>query len=59
MGYWISESYGLWVEIPCIPTWSLQNSMGIREYGSSEVWVMTEVVFGVWSVKYYSATKTC
>jgi hypothetical protein len=22
------EGYGLWVKIPRIPTWSLQNSMG-------------------------------
>jgi hypothetical protein len=35
MDYWISEGYGLWVELLCIPTWSFQNSMGFWR-----VWVI-------------------
>ncbi len=35
MGYWVWESYGLWVEIPCEPTWWIQGPMGYEG-----LWVM-------------------
>jgi hypothetical protein len=38
MGYGVSESYGLWVEIPRLPTRQLKNLWGIREYGLPELW---------------------